>query len=390
MNQVQLLQPQELATRIDRIRRLMQAQGIDALVINSFANIQYLTGRVFNGYIVVSLTAPVRYFVQRPTGMGGDDVTHIRKPEDMAVDPVLAAAGTVGLELDLTSFSKITRLQNIVPHAAIANASPVMREARAVKTDAEVELIRKSGIKQTYVYSRVPKMFRDGMTDLDLQVAIENLERIEGCLGQFRVSGDTMEIYMGNVITGKNADVPTPYDFAMGGAGINPSLPVGAAGEVILEGNSVMVDMNGNFTGYMTDMTRVFSLGQVSVLAAKAHECSRKICREFERTARPGVAARQLYEMAERTAKEAGLADYFMGHHQKAGFVGHGVGIDINELPVLSPRSRDMLQRGNVIALEPKFVIPGTGAVGIENTYLICDDHVECLTNAPEGIIAFE
>ncbi len=89
-------------------------------------------------------------------------------------------------------------------------------------------------------------------------------------------------------------------------------------------------------------------------------------------------------------AEEAGLGEYFMGHNQQAGFVGHGVGIEINESPVLAPRSRDVLEAGNVIAVEPKFVIPGTGAVGIENTYLITTDGIENLTNFTEEIMPLD
>ncbi|MDE7443677.1 MAG: M24 family metallopeptidase, partial [Muribaculaceae bacterium] len=77
-------------------------------------------------------------------------------------------------------------------------------------------------------------------------------------------------------------------------------------------------------------------------------------------------------------------------HRQHAGFIGHGVGIEINELPVIAPRSRDILQADNVIALEPKFVIPHVGAVGIENTYVVTADGLKCLTNAPEEIIGLE
>ena len=79
-----------------------------------------------------------------------------------------------------------------------------------------------------------------------------------------------------------------------------------------------------------------------------------------------------------------------MGHRQQAGFIGHGVGIEINEAPVIAPRSRDILEANNVIALEPKFVIPGTGAVGIENTYRVTPEGLENLTPAPEEIIPLE
>ena len=199
-----------------------------------------------------------------------------------------------------------------------------------------------------------------------------------------------MEIYMGNILVGDNADAASPYDFAMGGAGLDPSLPVGADGTLITPGTTVMADMNGDFTGYMTDMTRVFSLGEISPLARQAHECSREIHRQLRKMAVPGTPASSLNEKAVEIVKQHGLEKYFMGHRQQAGFIGHGVGIEINEAPVIAPRSRDILEANNVIALEPKFVIPGTGAVGIENTYRVTPEGLENLTPAPEEIIPLE
>ena len=94
-----------------------------------------------------------------------------------------------------------------------------------------------------------------------------------------------------------------------------------------------------------------------------------------------------MYNMAIEIAQEASLGDYFMGHRQKAGFIGHGIGIEINESPVLAPRSRDILAEGMVFALEPKFVIPETGAVGIENTFAVTADGIEKLTLCEEQIL---
>ena len=177
----------------------------------------------------------------------------------------------------------------------------------------------------------------------------------------------------------------------MGGAGADPSLPVGADGTILRPGMTVMVDVNGNYTGYMTDMTRTFVLGDISEQALRAHQLSIDICNAVAQEGRPGVKASALYEKAMEMAREAGLEQYFMGHRQHAGFIGHGVGIEINEMPVIAPRSRDILAAGNVIAVEPKFVIPGIGAVGIENTYVVREDApMQCLTNAPVQLISFE
>lgn len=379
--------------RVEKVRRAMADAGFDALLACDFATIYYLAGRVFDGFALIPADDDPVWFVKRPVHLGGERVCHIRKPEEIPAWLERfgsAAPNRLGLEMDLCSYSLVERLKAVFPAAECVNGSPALRVARSVKTPAELEKVRLSGTKHVGVYSRIPSLYTTGMTDYELQTAIEYLSRKEGCLGQFRISGSSMELFMGNVISGDSADAPSPYDFAMGGRGMDPSLPVGASGEEIRPGCTVMVDVNGNFTGYMTDMTRVYSLGTLPKLALDAHQCSIDIHAEFRRMAASGASARALYEMAENMARERGFEKYFMGHAQHAGFVGHGVGIEINELPVLAPRSRDILEAGNVVALEPKFVIPGVGAVGIENTYIIGEDGAECVTAAPEEIISLD
>ena len=390
INHLLLLDREEQQMRLDRIRTQMAADNLSAILISDNANKYYVTGRVYAGYVYIPLEGPVIYFVRRPVELTGDNVVYIRKPEEIAASIGLNVPQSIGLELDVLPYSTATRLKALFPQSELKNASAVMRQARAVKTAEEIEMIRRSGVKHVHVYSRIPHLYQGGMSDLELQVEIEKLSRLEGCLGQFRISGDSMELYMGNVLVGDNADFPSPYDFAMGGEGLDPSLPVGANGNTIRPGNTVMVDMNGNFDGYMTDMTRVYALGEIAPLALKAHQCSIDIHRELCAMMRPGAEAKALYAKAEEMVRERDLHPYFMGHRQHAGFIGHGIGIEINELPVIAPRSCDIIAAGNVIALEPKFVIPHTGAVGIENTYAVYDDHVECLTPAPEEISYFD
>lgn len=383
---LQLLENSELKERLGRIRPMMAAAGLDAMLIADHADQYYLTGRVFEGYVYVDADK-IHYFVRRPVELGGEGVIYIRKPEEIPAH-IGTLPAMLGLEYDLLPYSQTVRLQRAFAPTQTADCNAVLRAARAVKTAREQQMVRRSGIMHARVYHKIPGLYREGMTDIELQVEIERISRLEGCLGQFRIGGSAMELFMGNIICGDNADAPSPYDFAMGGAGQDPSLPVGADGTDIHAGQTVMVDMNGNFTGYMTDMTRVYAPGDVPPLAAKAHACSLRIHRELCDMARPGTEAKAMYERAIAIVEEEGLREYFMGHRQKAGFVGHGVGIEINELPVIAPRSRDILTAGNVIALEPKFVIPHVGAVGIENTYIIGEQGTECVTVFPEEIIS--
>lgn len=385
---LQLLDADELARRVSRISPDMQTAGIDGMVVSDNADIYYLTGRVFCGYIYLAADGRVAYYLRRPNHLHGDDVRQIRKPEEMAADIMARfTPRAVGLEDGSLTYDEAMRLRACLP--AGASASPILRRARAVKTPVEIELMRRSGIAQTEVYSRIPHLYQDGMSDVELQIEIERALRLHGCLGQFRIAGSSMELYMGNVLTGDNADTPSPYDFAMGGAGMDPSLPVGADGTIIKPGRPVMVDMNGNFTGYMTDMTRCYCVTEPVPEAVRLNDLSRRICAAVADAARPGTAARDLYTLALDMAREAGYEECFMGHRYHAGFVGHGIGIQVNELPVLAPRSRDILEAGMTFACEPKFVVPGLGAVGIENTYVVtADGPAECLTTAPEDIAA--
>lgn len=392
-NNTILLSPDELALRLAPIVNMMKEDNISAAIINDNANIFYLTGRVIDGYLLIdSTTASMWAFVRRPTDLIGSATFYIRKPEDIpaiAAENGIEIGDKVALERENTSWSACERLAKVFEPRQICNVDGIIRHARSVKTPAEIKLIAASGIRQSEVYRKIPALYQPGMSDIDLQIEIERQLRLAGCLGQFRIAGDSMELFMANILTGDNADNPTPYDFAMGGHGAHPSLPVGADGSIIKRGQTVMVDANGNFTGYMTDMTRVFSLGKIADEAVRAHECSRRICHTLAQEARPGAEAKKLYELAIEIVKEENLEDFFMGHRQHAGFIGHGLGIQINELPVIAPRSRDILREGNVIALEPKFVIPGTGAVGIENTYVVtAGGPMQCLTTAPEEIIA--
>ncbi len=352
-------------------------------------NIFYVTGAVFYGYIYIPAEGDAQYFIIRPAEIETTvEVKSIRKPEQIPAE--LEARGLrpakLALEFGDLLYSDVVRLQHAFAGSEFMDGTAIMRTARLTKTDYEIAMMREDGIHQAAVYSQIDKCWRPEMTDIEFQIEIERVLRREGCLGFLRTAGSRMELNMGSLIAGDNADRPGPYDFAMGGAGTDPSLPVGAAGIIIKPGMSVMVDMNGGFNGYQTDMTRTWMCGDsIPDKALRAHECSRAILRELEKST-PGTVIGDMYRKAVAMAKEAGLENYFMGHVQKAAFIGHGVGIELNEQPVIMERNHSPLEENMTIALEPKFVIPGVGAVGVENTYQVTENGLISLTNLDEAL----
>lgn len=385
-----MLQP-ELKLRRDKIRVLMAQQGIDAALITCNVNLIYTYGRVVSGYLYLPLNAPARLFLKRPNNIEGEHIHSIRKPEqlsDLLKECGLPMPAKLMLEGDELSFTEYSRLAACFPEAEVVSCgTALIRQARSVKTKIEIEMFRRSGIAHAKAYEQIPAVYQSGMTDRHLSIEIERLMRLEGCLGIFRVFGQSMEIFMGSLLTGDNAAAPSPYDFALGGEGLDPSLPGGANGTLLQDGQSIMVDMGGNFYGYMGDMSRVFSVGKLSDKAYAAHQTCLEIQEAVTAKAKPGTVCEDLYNTAIEIVTKAGFADYFMGVGQKAKFIGHGIGLEINEMPVLAPRMRQELEPGMVFALEPKIVLPGVGPLGIENSWAVTADGVEKLTLCKEEIV---
>lgn len=380
----------DLPLRHQRLQKAMEAMNIEGCILTTAVNVFYMTGMVYNGYFYLPVEGQPVHFVKRPEGVSFDNTIYIRKPEQITEELQnlnIASPKSLLLETDVISFGEYERLLKTFNLANAANASTLMRKIRSVKTEFELQQVRLCARRHEAVYKQIPSVYRDGMMDIELQIEIERLMRLHGSLGIFRSYGENMDIYMGSLLVGENAEAPSPFDFALGGAGTSPILPLGATGEKIKKGDTIMVDMAGNYTPWMTDMTRVFSAGKTLEIAYRAHQVSIDINNRVMDMAKPGVSCADLYNVSMDMVVKHNLEPYFMGTKQQAKFVGHGVGLEINEPPVLTPRSKELLEPNIVFALEPKFVIPEVGAVGIENTYLVTHDGLEKLTILEEGII---
>ena len=380
----------DLRLKWSRMKDCMAKANMDACLLSSEVNLYYMTGLIYSGYFYLPVNGEPWFLVKRPNGLSGERVEYIRKPEDipsLLMERGIRMPKRLALEADELTYNEYERLRKVFQPEECGNATALTRTLRRIKTPWEIGQLRLSARKHELTYKEIPECFRPGMTDLEFQYEIERRMRQNGSIGLFRAFGPNMDIFMGSVLAGENAETPSPFDFALGGAGMGPSCPLGANGTPLTEGTAVMVDMAGNYTAYITDMTRVFSVGKLPEEAYRAHQVALDITCEIERVARPGTACSELYHIAAGIAKKEGLEANFMGTKQQAKFVGHGIGLQINELPVLTPRSKEELLPDMVFALEPKFVIPGVGAVGIENSFLVTKSGLEKLTLAEEEIL---
>ncbi len=381
----------DLRLRWQRVQWMMRDEKTEALLVGTNANLFYLSGRVYMGYLYLPAAGEPWFFVRRPCGLRGERVIEIRKPEQ--IPEVMAARGvpaptTLMLEGDELTHHEWLRYaalwQGVDCHST---GSALLRRCRMVKTPHEASIMKMTGSRHAAVIERYANLYTPGMSDQQWTVEMIHLMLQAGSLGLFRVAGNSMEAFMGTVLAGDNSGAVSPYDFALGGAGLHPSLPVGQSGVKLTPGMAVMVDIAANFYGYLTDCTRTFAINRLPSAAYEAHAAAITIQQALAAAGKPGVGCEELYQLSLQMAQEFGLTDYYMGLEQKAKFVGHGTGIFINELPVLGARSKDTLEAGMCIALEPKFVLPGIGAVGVEDTFIVEQDGMRSLTPCKQEII---
>lgn len=380
----------EADSRLKRVQQTITEMEAEACIITSPVNQYWLCGFIFDGFMFLFPEGDPILFVKRPSNIADERARQIRKPEqipDMLREIGISLPKRILVEADQLSFSAATRLQAALGMPEMKNVSGEVRKIRSVKSEYELEQMRESARIHTYVYELIPSLYREGMTDLELQIEIERQMRLHGSVGIFRSFGENMEIFMGSMLAGDNAQAASPYDYALGGAGISPLLPLGANGTLLAPGTTLMVDMAGNYRPWMDDMTRTFAIEHAPDIAYKAHQVSIDIHNAIIKNFRAEALCSELYLLAEEMVNQNGLAPYFMGTVQQARFVGHGVGLEINEPPVLTPRSREVLEPGMAFALEPKFVLPGIGAVGIENTYVVHESGLEKITLCQEAMM---
>lgn len=377
---------QDLLPRRERVAELLREQGADAMLVTTNVNLFYLTGRIPDGYFYMTAQGLCVLFLRRPLSWEGRTIVPIKHPGEI---PAYLE------KLELPSPERIM-LEEELPHAEYARlaalfpgaeATPsVLRRARMIKTAYEQDILRETGLWHAAALDGVPALFKPGMTDVEFGLAIDDHFRRLGHPGFFRIAGHRMECGMGVILAGDNAQEPSPFDFALGGAG-RADFPISVSGREIAEGTTISVDESGDVYGYLTDTTRIYSYGELPRAAYDMHEVAREIQADFVMYAQPGARCCDLYNNAVEIARRNGLEENFMGLAQRAKFVGHGLGLEMNEMPVIAPRDTTALEPGMLLAFEPKFIVQGVGAVGVENTFLIAENGPERITPGEDTII---
>lgn len=296
------------------------------------------------------------------------------------------AVRKVGLTFDVVPVQQFNYYSKLLPGCEFVDISSLNREVRSVKSPFELDQLRHSGRAIGEIFTQVPQFLKAGMREVDLAAEFEYRLRKAGNEGYIRMRAFNQELFIGLAVSAGGTSYGG-FDGAVTGRGVSRASPYGSSFDVIKENEPVFLDYAGVMNGYVADMTRVFVIGKLDPELQRAFDVALKIQSFLQNVLRPGAICEELYFRSTEMADQAGLGKAFLGMPgEQSRFVGHGVGLELDEWPILAKGFKEPLKEGQVIAIEPKFVIPGKGVIGIENTFAVTGAGGEKITDIPDQI----
>ncbi len=391
--------PTELLERVTRLQKCLIKRGIDVVVLNQNSDLYYYTGSMQPLYLIVPAAGKAFVLARKAINRIQAEIRHLpfepfRNTEDLVRifgKYEISTSKQVGFSLDITSYSTVLRFQKILNNAQVADISWDLRTLRMVKSPKEIAVLTEAAKKMADLPNLIKNNFRPGMTELELSLVLETYFRRSSHTSLIRSRREGVDMAgFGVCSAGANSLSGGKFEGICVGKGISPAMPYGAANDPIPENTPVIIDFAFVLEGYHVDLTRMFSWGPPPDEVRKAYDAMVEVEQAIIRDLVPGKICEDIYLDAVRLAGELGYAREFMGlDTEKVKFVGHGVGLELDEPPYLAPQMKLPLEEGMVLAVEPKVALPGIGVIGIEDTLVVRPRSPEQLTTCSQEWINY-
>jgi Xaa-Pro dipeptidase len=392
----QYVPAEEIEKRLQTLRSELAKREWDAALIVHNVDLVYFSGTMQNAVLFVPLDGKETLMVkkyreraQRESAVA--QVIPLNSWNDMPsiiAEHYVRIPQKMGIELDVLPAKDYIRLQEIFAGVEIVDSSSLIKAIRKIKSTYEIGLMKQAGEIGKIVYAEVPHVLKEGMTEIELAGILVAVSMRHGNQNYLRMRAFNSYAYSWHVLSGYTGSILSYIDAPMGGMGLSPAFPVGASHKPIKAHEPILIDFGICYNGYQVDETRMFSVGELPKRFKDAYLATRDIETAMSATARPGVSCHDIYRKGWEVARRLGYEEHFMGPPDyKTRFIGHGIGLEIDEYPFIAQNHDYPLEEGMTFALEPKMVFPAEGAVGIENTFAVGRGGAEKLTPADEALI---
>ncbi|TWH56299.1 Xaa-Pro aminopeptidase [Desulfitobacterium sp. LBE] len=387
----------EYERRLKGFQAILAQQEIDGALLVQRADTLYFTGTAQNLHLYIPQTGNPLLLVYRnmervlaESPWEAFPLTGMSKLPELISEHGHPLPKVMGLEYDVLPVANYLRYEKIFSQTRLVDISYPLRLFRAVKSAEEIARLEENGRVYAQLLAYASTVLRSGMTEIELEGLLEAKARMLGHETMLRTRAFGFEFHFGGVVAGPQGAISGYFDGPVTGLGASYAHPLGPSHTPIQAGDMVMMDLVIAQEGYQVDATRMLVIGEPSQKMAEAYQLSCEIQERARLALIPGRKTGDVYaELVDWVERETPYAGNFMGYGQnRVRFIGHGVGLELDELPTISKGAQEILAPGMTIAVEPKFIFPGEGAVGVEDTLVIEGEKgARFLTHAPKSIL---
>jgi len=382
----------EIEARISRIQEMMQKSEMEALLVVQRVDLFYFSGTAQNAFLFIPAQGPPLLMVRRYMPRARQetsirDMVEIRSPKEVPrriADFYGCLPNTIGFECDVIPVNEFAFYRGLFPDQGCVDASPLIHHARMIKSPWEITQMEGTARVSFQTFEYVRKNIRSGYTEMEFAGMYEAFARKIGHGGRIRVRDYQTEGYPWHILSGVSGGMVGLLESPASGQGTSPAFPVGAGNRKLRPHEPIMIDLVTVFHGFHMDETRMFAIDSMPKEALDASLAAIEIHNRVLDRVRPGIPVRELFEAGLGAAESLGYSKPYLGPPgYKVRFIGHGIGLELIEKPILSAKDHSPLKPGMTLALEPKMVFKNRFSAGVETVFTVTETGYRLISQVP-------
>ena len=382
----------EIENRITEIQNRLRKKEIDALLIVQRVDLFYFSGTAQNGFLFIPSEGNPLLLIRRYMPRAGRESSignrvEINSPKEVP-ERIVEFYGqlpeTLSFELDVVPVKEFEFYRGLFPRQNCVDGSPLILETRMIKSPWEIEQMEKTAQLSSQTFEYIRNNIRPGFTEMEFGGMYEAYARKIGHGGRLRVRDYQTEGYSWHILSGSSGGMVGLLDSPASGQGTSAAFPVGGGNKKLAPDEPIMIDMAFVFNGFHMDETRMFAIGSIPKEALDASLATIEIHNTVLDRVRPGISIKDLFDTALTKAEKLGYAEPYLGPPgYKVQFIGHGIGLELIEQPILRAKDDSPLKPGMTFALEPKMVFKDRFCAGIESVFTVTETGHRLISQIP-------
>jgi len=387
--------PGQIEERLLNLQKHIRINNLDGMLIIQRVDLIYFSGTAQNGCLYVPAHKAPLLFIKRSHSRACKEsplknvlrIQSIKEVPELIQDFFSALPLKLGLELDVMPVNQFRFIESLFPGCRPMDASGMILGIRMIKSEWEIAQLEHTADMSAKTFAYMQTALKEGYTEMEFAGMFETFARRLGHGGKIRTRDYQTEGYSWHVLSGKSGSLSGLLDSPASGQGTSLAFPCGAGRKKLRPKEPIMVDFAAVLNGFHMDETRMFAIDAMPAKAMQACEDAIDIHDFILEKAGPGISAGELFQLALERADSLGCAHSFLGAPgSKVRFIGHGIGHELVEPPIIAQGKQDVLQPGMTIALEPKMVVENEFTAGVESVFAVTTQGTRLISRVPVQI----